>query len=85
MSNAEITSVYVAARPGPHAMDVKAGPIYDESGQMFLVALRDVFLGEMRAASAFVKPDFSRPKIGETNTKAAQFWAGKLQFHQVSQ
>lgn len=67
---------------GPYGKDVKAGPIFDEDGEFFLLALRDVSLGELDADDAFVYPDFSRPKVGECETKAAKFWYGWIDFSQ---
>lgn len=66
---------------GPHGKDVKAGPIFDENGEMFLLALRDVQLGDPLAADAFVYPDFSRPEVGKTG-KAGDFWWGFVPFSQ---
>lgn len=69
-------------RGGPHGKNVKAGPIFDENGDLFLVALRNVRKGELNAADAFVYPDFSRPKENEQGTKAAAFWWGWVPFSQ---
>lgn len=67
---------------GPYGKAIKAGPIFDDQGRMFLVALRDVKIGEAFAADAFVRPDFSRPRVGEAYTDAARFWNGWVNFSQ---
>jgi len=76
-----VVGVHVT-EPSPYGRDVKAGPIFTTDGDFALLALRDVAYGEEHPTDAFVHPDFSRPKIGETGTFAAAFWHGLFDFTQ---
>lgn len=72
----------ISIEGGPFGKDVKAGPIFKPGGDMILLALRDVALGDAGAADALIRPDFSRVPLGEKGTDAANFWWGWVDFYQ---